>query len=88
MIQEILPAASEIIAVTPSTERARASSELVTYLKEKGVPASDGGSVAQGVRRALGKSDRRHPVIITGSHFVVGEALAFLRAKKYLTINQ
>jgi hypothetical protein len=44
-------------------------------------------NVADGVSAALKQRDGI-PILITGSHFVVGEAIAFLYKEKYLTINQ
>lgn len=88
MIREIVPVVSEVVVVTPSTDRARSSLELMNHFENKGMLVLNGGTVASGVRKAIRLADRVRPVLITGSHFVVGEAIAFLTSKKYLTINQ
>lgn len=88
MIREIIPVVSGVVVVTPSTDRARSSLELVKEFEDKGIEVLNGGTVPAGVRKALRLADRERPVLITGSHFVVAEAIAFLSSKKYLTINQ
>jgi hypothetical protein len=45
------------------------------------------GDVAGGIASAI-HNGGGVPILVTGSHFVVGEALASINGEKYLTINQ
>jgi dihydrofolate synthase/folylpolyglutamate synthase len=76
-----------VFVVEARTERSRRAAELAREFRRLGVTVEEFNDTIRGVSAAL----RQHngiPVLITGSHFVVGEALAFLKRKKYLTINQ
>lgn len=75
------------IAVQASTERARPAREIAEVFRLRGVKAASAGTVREGMRRARERAGKG-AVLVTGSHFVVGEALAFLERKNYLTINQ
>jgi dihydrofolate synthase/folylpolyglutamate synthase len=76
-----------VFVVEAHTERSRSAAAMVKEFQRHHVHARGFKSVEDGVRCALAGQKKR-PVLITGSHFVVGEALAFLRREKYLTINQ
>jgi dihydrofolate synthase/folylpolyglutamate synthase len=80
--------ASNMIVVSPRTPRARPAADLARMCRALNLRAMVGGGVAEGLSAALQKSSGVRPVLVTGSFFVVGEALAALRGKKYLTINQ
>jgi dihydrofolate synthase/folylpolyglutamate synthase len=79
--------AGRAFIVQPRTERSRASGDLAGEFRRLGTPAQEYRSVAEGVQAGL-RVRNGLPLLITGSHFVVGEALALLGGKKYLTINQ
>lgn len=74
--------------VKAKTDRALDGAELEKEFRRKRVPTELVGTVDRGVRRALEAAGNDTPIAITGSNFVVGEALAFLQGRKYLTINQ
>jgi dihydrofolate synthase/folylpolyglutamate synthase len=88
MIAALSSIASFAVAVQPATGRAREAEELKREFEARHVPVVFTGSVPEGIAFARGKAGSRGTVLVTGSHFVVGEALAFLEGKKYLTINQ
>ena len=79
--------AEHVFVVQARTERSRTSAELAHEFRRAGVTVEEFQSVKGGVSSALHQYDGV-PVLITGSHFVVGEAIAFLKKEKYLTINQ
>ncbi len=79
--------ASHVVAVEPRTERARSSAALAEHFRKRGIPSSDGGAVSSGMRLAR-RITRGGVILVTGSHFVVGEMLAARLHKNYLTINQ
>lgn len=76
-----------VFVVEPRTERSRAAADLATEFRRSRIVAEEHTSVARGIAAALRKP-HNVPLLITGSHFVVGEALASFTKKKYLTINQ
>ena len=79
--------AQSVFVVQAQTERSRTTPELAQGFRRIGVPVKEFLHVSDGVSSALKQRDGV-PILITGSHFVVGEAIAFLRKEKYLTINQ
>jgi dihydrofolate synthase / folylpolyglutamate synthase len=87
MIPAISSLAETLAVVQARTERSRLTDEIAQAFQESHIPVKQYSSVARGVR-ALLHEDSSLPILITGSHFVVGEALAILHGKKYLTINQ
>ncbi|MGB2867118.1 MAG: folylpolyglutamate synthase/dihydrofolate synthase family protein [Bacteroidota bacterium] len=87
MVRSLGTIATEVFVVEATTERSRLSSDIAAALEADGTRATLSGGVPDGVRMALDGASQV-PVLVTGSHFVVGEALAFLEKKKYLTISQ
>ncbi len=79
--------AKTVFAVEAKTDRSRSAAELAKELRRLKIPAEEFTNVISGFKEVLRKHDGI-PVLITGSHFVVGEAVAFLKKEKYLTINQ
>ena len=88
MVATLREVSSCAILVQPATERAQEATVLKRQFKEVDVPVLFTGSVRDGITFAMKKAGSVGTVLVTGSHFVVGEALAFLEGKKYLTINQ
>ena len=87
IISSLQKVAKSIFIVKAQTERSRSTSELAQEARQYRVSAKEFHSVSDGVSSALRQHDGV-PILITGSHFVVGEAIAFLNKEKYLTINQ
>ena len=81
MLETLAQAASLIIAVAPKMERALNARTLYRRILGKGIPAAFGGSVSRGLVLA-NKMSHGIPILVTGSHYVVGEALRFLGRKK------
>jgi len=79
MIDGITPLASTIIAVAPATERALSARTLVRHVCRRKLPGRYGGSVAKGLMLAKTAGGQ---ILVTGSHYVVGEALKYLTSKK------
>jgi dihydrofolate synthase/folylpolyglutamate synthase len=73
MVAEIGRLARVVVAVEPDTPRALKSRTLTREFHRLGVPSLDGKSVSGGVRAALEERREGEPVLIIGSHFVVGE---------------
>jgi dihydrofolate synthase/folylpolyglutamate synthase len=79
MVDELATISSPIIAVAPAVKRALNARTLHRYIRRQEIPVCYGGTVAEGLKVA---KKLARPVLITGSHYVVGEALKFLNGKK------
>lgn len=88
MIKAIATVARSVAAVEPGTNRSLGAAEIASEFRRLRIPVFYRGDVRGGVQRALTAAGKKGTVLVTGSHFVVGEALASLKRKKYLTINQ
>ncbi len=79
MLDLLAPLSRMFIFVRPDVARARDPVDLLNYTASQNrVPAILGGTVRDGVKAAMAENRVREPVLITGSHFVVGEALGVL----------
>jgi dihydrofolate synthase / folylpolyglutamate synthase len=67
--------ASAFIAVAANTPRAFSSNALASRAKSTGLHAIDGGSVSDGVQRAISEASAGKVLLLAGSHYVVGEFL-------------
>jgi len=72
--------------VKAKTHRAQDTGILANEFRKYGIKALEFDNVIKGFKMA--KRSANHPVLITGSHYVVGEIFAYLSGEKYLTINQ
>jgi folylpolyglutamate synthase/dihydropteroate synthase len=61
--------------VEADTQRALSSSELHKEAQQLGIASLDGGKVPEGVKRALNSAVPGDTILISGSHYVVGEFL-------------
>jgi folylpolyglutamate synthase/dihydropteroate synthase len=86
ILQSISKISNIVFVVKAKTERSRSSEEIGLVCKQLGIKSRIFNNVVEGVSVALRTKDL--PVLMTGSHFVVGEGLAYLQSEKYLTINQ
>jgi dihydrofolate synthase/folylpolyglutamate synthase len=87
VISELRQIVKDVFVVEARTERSRCSADLAQEFRRAGVPVKEFHHVSGGISSALQLRDGA-PILVTGSHFVVGEAIAFLNNEKYLTINQ
>ena len=87
MVRSVEPIAAEVIAVAARTERSRSASDVAAAFTKGKIKVSAALSVSEGVRLAIQHSSQRTPILVTGSHYVVGEALEYLTTKKNLTIS-
>ncbi|MCK5571874.1 MAG: hypothetical protein KAJ12_03905, partial [Bacteroidetes bacterium] len=78
MLSELAPITGLLIAVAPSSERALPPETIQREGERLGIRSAKASSVPMGVSRAR----RRGRVLVTGSHYVVGEALTYLKRKK------
>lgn len=88
MVRSLGPLCKSVHTVQAGTGRSRKVSELTKEFRKYVGNVHAHKTVAEGVRMAVSKAVPGVPVLITGSHYVVAEALAHLLRRKYLTINQ
>jgi dihydrofolate synthase/folylpolyglutamate synthase len=81
MLGELSAFVGTLVAVRPATRRALPIGVLMREARKNGMKVVRGGSVASGLRRARGIAGNR-PILVTGSHYVAGEALATLYGEK------
>ncbi|MEX1274875.1 MAG: folylpolyglutamate synthase/dihydrofolate synthase family protein [Bacteroidota bacterium] len=84
IVRAFAPIVSEAIAVAARTERSLSASDVAAAFSRRRVPVTAALSVREGVELALKRSGHRRPILISGSHFVVGEAMEALASKKVL----
>lgn len=78
MIDLLRPVARMFYVVRAGTPRSRDPRDLVDYAHSTRTPARLGGAVAAGLRRAISENQAGETVLVTGSHYVAGEALTAL----------
>jgi dihydrofolate synthase/folylpolyglutamate synthase len=79
MSEAFRPIAKLVVGVRPNVERALDSRTIVEYFHGCGTRSLNGGDVAGGVRLALESVSQDETIVITGSHYVVGEVLSIFR---------
>jgi dihydrofolate synthase/folylpolyglutamate synthase len=80
MLTDLATVADPVIAVAPAQKRALPAGKLYRAGMDLGLTMANGGSVASGIRKAV-RSKKRETILITGSHYVVGEALRALHGE-------
>ena len=80
MLADLAAAAEAVIAVAPGQKRALPAARLFREGSEIGFRMVMGGTVAEGIRKAF-RTTKKGTILITGSHYVVGEALRALRSE-------
>lgn len=84
MVRSFAQIVKEAVAVAANTERSLRAGDVAMEFSRNGVPVTAALSVREGVRLALMRSGSHVPILISGSHFVVGEAYQELASKKVL----
>ena len=73
--------AYEVYCVKPNTNRALASSDIYKLFRDSGSRAIDCGNVKNAIDKTLNILKDKGIILITGSHYVCGEALEYLNEK-------
>ena len=79
MIAAFRPMVRLGIAVSPAIDRSLESCAVVQEMQRFGVKAIDGKSVSNGIEVALNEVREAETILLTGSHYVVGEAFRHLK---------
>jgi len=77
IINELVPLSPQVIVTQASHSRAAPLSTLAAEFSKRGIEPEIKGTVAQAISRALSLAGRRDIICVTGSLFVVAEALAY-----------
>ncbi len=78
MIDTLAPLTRMVVAVQPDTSRALAASAVTGEFRRRSVPAINGATVARGMSLARAELREGEALLVSGSHYVVGEVLNFL----------
>lgn len=77
MLNSILPMAKGFVTLTPDSERALSAEDLKKEIETRlHLPAVVGGTVAQGIAKAVEQADKDDAIVIFGSLYQVGEVRA------------
>lgn len=82
MIRCLAPITQEAIAVAARSERSRSASDVAASFAQLGCRVRAALSVQEGIHLAFETVPKKGLILVTGSHFVVGEALPVLGRKK------
>jgi dihydrofolate synthase/folylpolyglutamate synthase len=84
IVKELKRVSRVSIAVEPATKRAAKPYNISRVFHQMGSKCVIGGAVPNGVEIAYRESYKQEPILITGSHYVVGEFLqSFMGNKHY-----
>jgi dihydrofolate synthase / folylpolyglutamate synthase len=79
MVQTLSKLKPLVVAVAPAIPRALEPDVLARSFHERGIVTRQGKDVAQGIAMALKTQKRKDLLLITGSHYVAGEAMEYWR---------
>lgn len=82
MIEDLAGVSQDVVAVAPRSDRARSASDVAAGFQRAGSRVRAALSVEEGVMLALDLAGDQGTILITGSHYVVGEALSALDRKR------
>jgi dihydrofolate synthase/folylpolyglutamate synthase len=77
IVSELAPLHSQVIATQASHSRAAPLSTLAAEFAKRGIEPETGGTVPEAISRALSMASRTDVICVTGSLFVVAEALDY-----------
>lgn len=87
MVREISRVASWMVAVAPASDRALRVKKLFSTANQAGIRSVLGGSVRRGLGIAEKLAGRGAHILVTGSHYVVGEALEALKRSRQIRLK-
>jgi dihydrofolate synthase/folylpolyglutamate synthase len=80
IVGELAGLSSEVVVTQASHSRAARSSTLAAEFRRRGIEPEQSESTRQGLERALSRAAGEDLICVTGSLFVVAEALDYLSA--------
>lgn len=85
MISELKHIADRVTVTASTHPRAAAAALVVQEFTEQGVNPDMAGSVPEALSQSLARSDKADLILVTGSLFVVAEAIEYFRSKNRLS---
>ncbi len=82
MVHDLAHIADQTVAVAARTPRSRPASDIVAAFEKEKCNIIAALSVEEGIRLAIQLAGNNGTILVTGSHFVVGEAMAALGRKR------
>jgi len=82
MVRDLARIGDQAVAVAANTSRARPASDLVAAFERHKCKTRAALSVEEGMRLAIQLAGNDGTILVTGSHFVVGEVMAALGRKR------
>lgn len=82
MVHDLARIADQAVAVAAHTTRSRPASDVAAAFEREKCRTRAALSVEEGIRLAIQLSGNDGTILVTGSHFVVGEAMAALGRKR------
>jgi dihydrofolate synthase/folylpolyglutamate synthase len=82
MLRDLARVSRVIVPVTPAATRALPAKTIYGILRKQGIRVTLGGTVGRGIAKARAMAGSTGHILITGSHYVVGEALEYLAGVK------
>ena len=84
MVRYLKPITRAAILTMARTERARSIADLVQEFSRQRIDVvGTEQKVSMAVKSAIAIADKRLPILIAGSHYVLGEALSYLQSTKF-----
>ncbi len=84
MVRFLTPITRAVIVTEARTTRARRAADLSAEFSHQGIRVVEATRrVRQAVATALARRGKNVPILITGSHYVLGEAIPFLRSREF-----
>ena len=83
----LLPLVDAVFTVTPAVERALSDEQLAHFFNRQGRASEPCGSVAAGISKARTQASEGDLILVCGSLFVVGEAMAWLEQVNFTGIR-
>ncbi|MFO7773792.1 MAG: folylpolyglutamate synthase/dihydrofolate synthase family protein [Dehalococcoidia bacterium] len=80
IVSELVALSPQVIVTQAPQSRAASPSALAGEFSKRGIEAEISGTIPQALSQALSKADRRDLICVTGSLFVVAEALDYFSA--------
>ncbi|MDP2208091.1 MAG: folylpolyglutamate synthase/dihydrofolate synthase family protein [Bacteroidota bacterium] len=78
IVQEIGDFARIVITCSPITDRAIPSGRIASKFKSSNIPCIDGKTPKNSLKIAKNYANSKEIILITGSHYVLGEAMSFV----------
>jgi dihydrofolate synthase / folylpolyglutamate synthase len=82
MVRQLARISDQAIAVAAHSTRSRPASDVAAAFEREGCETRAALSVEGGISMAIDLAGMKGTILVTGSHFVVGEALTALRRKR------